>query len=236
MDQLTLTESMIDTEHVTDTEDIDTQETEKKKLIGCYDYTVLLTYTGMLAAFAGVIWVTSAQYTKALICLMIAGISDMFDGTVASTKKRCLPEKHFGVQIDSLSDLISFGVLPAVLVSNINGNRKTAVFVSGFYLLCALIRLAQYNVTTDEQLNRNEQSKAFSGLPVTSSALLFPLVYILLQALRKANRTMAFCPLMLLMGIAFLTPFKLKRPNTVCKLLMIVVGLAEFLFLLSKVA
>ena len=57
------------------------------------------------------------RYVGSLICLMLAGVCDMFDGTIASTKKdRTRDERTFGIQIDSLSDIICFGVLPAVWV------------------------------------------------------------------------------------------------------------------------
>lgn len=54
----------------------------KKKVLGYYDYTVVLTYCGMLAAFVGILRVLAFDYWGALICLMIAGVCDMFDGAV----------------------------------------------------------------------------------------------------------------------------------------------------------
>lgn len=231
MEQVMVTENMIDTE------DYIQEEEEKNKLLGVYDYTVVLTYTGMLSAFTGIIFAVSEQFSKSLICLMIAGLCDMFDGTVASLKERSLQEKRFGVQIDSFSDLISFGVLPAVFVCKTNGNSNIAIFFAGFYLLCALIRLAQFNVTKEEQLNRHsERNKMFLGLPVTSSALIFPFVYILLNDIEIAKGNMVFFLLMILMGLAFLMPIKIRRPNTVGKIVMLITGLTEFLFLLKLVA
>ena len=85
-------------------------------MIGYYNYTVILTYVGMLFGFAGITYVGSGNLKMALICLLMAGLCDMFDGKVASTRERTKQEKRFGVQIDSLSDLICFGGLPAVIV------------------------------------------------------------------------------------------------------------------------
>lgn len=94
---------------------------EKIKLIGFYNYTVILTYIGMLIGFMGIMLVLKNNHVWALICLMIAGVCDMFDGTIASTKKdRTKDEKSFGIQIDSLSDLICFGVLPSVWVMSMS--------------------------------------------------------------------------------------------------------------------
>ena len=85
-------------------------------MLGVYNYTVILTYIGMLTGFTGVTCAMQGNLKGSLIFLLIAGQCDMFDGKVASTKERTKKEKRFGVQIDSLSDLICFGVLPAVIV------------------------------------------------------------------------------------------------------------------------
>ena len=86
-------------------------------MLGIYNYTVILTYLGMLSGFAGILFAFEGQLWAALGCLMFSGVCDMFDGKVASTKKeRTRSEKRFGIQIDSLSDLVCFGVLPSVIV------------------------------------------------------------------------------------------------------------------------
>ena len=85
-------------------------------MLGFYNYTVILTYLGMLTGFYGITCLITGNRKGALVCLMIAGVCDMFDGKIASTMTRTKKEKRFGIQIDSLSDLICFGVLPALIV------------------------------------------------------------------------------------------------------------------------
>lgn len=85
-------------------------------MLGFYNYTVVLTYVGMLTGFAGILFAAGGQVSPALLCLLGAGFCDMFDGKIASTRPRTQQEKRFGIQIDSLSDLVCFGVLPAVIV------------------------------------------------------------------------------------------------------------------------
>ena len=87
-----------------------------KKPLGYYDYTVVLTYVGMLCAIIAIFLSINMNYLDAVIFLMLSGVCDMFDGTIAATKNRNANEKRFGIQIDSLSDLISFGIMPAVFV------------------------------------------------------------------------------------------------------------------------
>ena len=115
-------------------------------MLGIYNYTVILTYLGMLSGFSGILFVLGGNIWAAIVCLLISGVCDVFDGKVASTKKdRTRSEKRFGIQIDSLSDLICFGVLPSVIVYALGGSWLRAV-ACGAYVLAALIRLAWFNV------------------------------------------------------------------------------------------
>ena len=126
---------------IADTLDIGNTDTEKKTgLIGFYNYTVVLTYIGMWIGFLGVMLAIKDRYVGSLICLMLAGVCDMFDGTIASTKKdRTRDERTFGIQIDSLSDIICFGVLPAVWVFCVTPKISIAFIAIFVFILCGLI-------------------------------------------------------------------------------------------------
>ena len=87
-----------------------------KHLLGFYDYTVIITYAGTLSAFHGILSLLNNSPRQALICLMISGVCDMFDGTIAATKDRNRQEKRFGIQIDSHNDIVAIGLLPALFV------------------------------------------------------------------------------------------------------------------------
>lgn len=208
---------------------------EKKKVIGFYDYTVILTYLGMMIAFTGIIKVLNEQYINGIICLMLAGICDMFDGAVASTKERNGYEKHFGIQIDSLSDLISFGVLPAIFSYKISGEKGSIGILVGIYVLCGLIRLAYYNVQEFErQRTTNEKRDVFLGVPITTSAIVLPLIYLIYDRFSFIGTTI-FPVAMALLGIGFITGLEIKKPNKVGKLIIIALGLVEIIgvFLLA---
>ena len=76
----------------------------------------------------------------ALVCLAISGLCDMFDGKVARTKKdRTEAEKRFGIQIDSLADIVCFGVSPAILCYRMGMRGLTGVGFLLFYVLAGLI-------------------------------------------------------------------------------------------------
>ena len=85
-------------------------------MIGFYDYTVILTYMGALAGLLGIGMSIQGLYINAILCMAVALVCDTFDGIVARAKKnRTKGEMLFGIQIDSLCDLISFGICPATL-------------------------------------------------------------------------------------------------------------------------
>ena len=83
--------------------------------IGFYNYTVILTYLGLISSVYGMTEALDVRFTTAIACLVISGICDMLDGKVARTRERTDDEKRFGIQIDSLCDLICFGAFPAFL-------------------------------------------------------------------------------------------------------------------------
>lgn len=195
-------------------------------MIGCYNYTVILTYIGTTFGLAGIMRVIAGDIKSALICLLFAGLCDMFDGKIASTMKRTKHEKRFGIQIDSLSDLICFGVLPALIGFHCSPKNPICFFVSVAYMLGALIRLAWYNVDEEERQEKEDESRStFMGLPVTTAALLVPLSIGGLNLL-KLNVNMIAPWIFAAIAIAFITPFKLKKAKTVGKIIMILVGLA----------
>lgn len=183
-------------------------------MLGIYNYTVILTYLGMLSGFAGILFTLNGNVRGALICLMISGVCDMFDGKVASTKKdRTRSEKRFGIQIDSLSDLICFGVLPALIVYSVGRRTWLRAAACGAYALCALIRLAWFNV--DEEARQDFDTgrrKVYLGLPVTSAAAVFPLLSLVCHLCRWPFSVLSLFVL-LLVAAAFLTPFSIRKPS-----------------------
>ncbi len=208
---------------------------EQKKVIGFYDYTVILTYLGMIFAFTGIIKVMNTAYTDAIFNLMFAGICDMFDGAVASTKERNEYEKHFGIQIDSLCDLISFGILPALFVYMISGKNAVVGVLVSVYTLCGLIRLAYFNVQEYERQRMTDaRREVYLGLPITSSAIILPLAYLLYSKIEFMGLWI-FTLITILLGAGFITGIEIKKPNFVGKIIMIVVGVFEMagVFILS---
>ena len=117
------------------------------RFLGFYDYTVILTYASLLSAVSSMFYASQGNYFYAVFFLMLSGLCDAFDGAVARSKKDRTEEgKSFGIQIDSLCDLISFGVAPAALCFFLGVDGLAGRLILFFYCLCAVIRLAFFNV------------------------------------------------------------------------------------------
>ena len=204
-------------------------------MIGFYNYTVILTYLGLLSGFGGILCASSGNMKAALLLLLVAGLCDMFDGLVASTMKRTRAEKRFGIQIDSLSDLICFGVLPAVICFYCTNERVFHGIIPGLYLLCALIRLAWFNVDEEERQDKQVGGrKHYKGLPVTTAALIVPF-FVGLGELLNLPLDHVTSWLLLVVAIAFITPFRMKKAGLIGKLGMIAGGAATLLLVIFGV-
>ncbi len=224
-------------------------------MIGFYDYTVILTYLSLLSAGLG-IFVTldgSGHPYIGTFFLLFCGLCDSFDGLVARTKKnRSEQAKKFGIQIDSLCDLVAFGVLPACIgmslirtsdtlkewvgYSEDNWMLKVAIIalfaVLALYILAALIRLAYFNVTEEErQQSEGGVRKSYVGLPVTSAALIFPLV-MLLKYVAHIDLSFIYFPVALVTGFLFLSKIRIPKPHLKGILILVAIGLVECVVML----
>ena len=201
-------------------------------MIGFYDYTVLLTYLGFASSMTGIFLAITGHIFPAILCLMFSGLCDMFDGKVARTKKRrTSDEKHFGIQLDSLSDLVCFGVLPSVIGFSLGINRPEMLPILIFYPLAALIRLAYFNVL---EINRNSNApvKAYTGLPVTSSALIFPFIYIFRKLLGEYF-VLVYGIMLVVVAALFISKIKIKKPNIRIMILFILLGVIEIILIIT---
>lgn len=217
-------------------------------MIGFYDYTVILTYMSLVSAIGGIALVTSDHPILATFCLMFCGMCDMFDGKVARSKKnRTQDEKSFGIQIDSLVDVVAFGALPGIMTIELCGHSWYAYIISALFVLAGVIRLAYYNVTEElRQKDTDEVRKNYSGLPITSSSLIFPFFFCLislycikmdhislfLQLFQRTGFRIALCAITGLTGLAYITPFKIRKPGSRELWLILAFGLLMALVLL----
>ncbi|MBP3319040.1 MAG: CDP-alcohol phosphatidyltransferase family protein [Ruminiclostridium sp.] len=185
------------------------------RFIGFYDYTVILTYASLLSAVSGMYHASQGNFFYAVLFLMLSGLCDAFDGTVARTKKgRTAAEKSFGIQIDSLCDVISFGVAPAVLCFFLGVDGLMGRLILFFYCLCAVIRLAFFNVLeTERQQTEEGANKIYRGLPVTAISIILPLFCLLRPILPELPFVILLHLMMAVVAILFILDFTVKKPD-----------------------
>ena len=185
------------------------------KLIGFYDYTVILTYLSLLSAVVGMNFAAKGSYSAAVLCLLFSGICDAFDGIVARSKKnRTDDEKAFGIQIDSLCDAVSFGVFPAFICYHMGVNRVLGLACVFVYVLCAVIRLAFFNVIEGKrQQAEGGCNKTYRGLPVTSISMIFPVLYCLNFILSDLAFLVLLHVMLVVIAFLFVLDFSVKKPD-----------------------
>ncbi len=212
-------------------------------MIGFYNYTVILTYIGLVSTFIGITQVFSGSYLPAMFCLLVSGLCDMFDGVVARTHKtRSEDAKKFGIQIDSLCDVICFGVFPAIInyayTLHFNSDCKVlAICISCFFVLAAITRLGYFNVMEEKrQESTNEVRKKYQGLPVTMVALLMPCLYMFRQRLLAFDLNFAiiinvFC---VIIGLLFILNIPVPKAHKRGIIIMSVLGVAMLIILILQ--
>lgn len=203
-------------------------------MIGFYNYTVIVTYISLLTSSLGLAFAMARRPYEALFCLMASGLCDMLDGMIARTRKNTTDEeRRFGVQLDSLSDIVCFGVLPAAVGMCITQKSglvwKISCALGGFLILCALIRLAYFNVTEEQRQTTEGGARThFQGLPVTASALIFPLAFGIAMLARTSTWTVWVYPAALaLTAVFFILPIRVPKVRGVGAVILGLVGLAE---------
>ncbi len=195
---------------------------KKKVLIGYYTKSVILTYLSVISAIIGMyIALIENEPKYALLLLIISGLCDAFDGKVARTCKRTEQEKQFGVELDSLADLIAFIMFPIIIFYSLGLHSIINIIIFILFALGGVIRLAYFNTIADQ----NAPVKYYSGLPVTSTAIIFPVFYLLTMLLTTNTFNIIYTIVMLITSILFVLNFKIKKPKTKELIIFLIGGL-----------
>lgn len=193
------------------------------RFIGVFDYTVILTFLSLVSSVFGMTQAIHGDYKMAVFCLAFSGVCDAFDGRVARSKKdRTEDEKAYGIQLDSLCDVICFGVFPALICYLLGVRGVLGLAIVFFYCICAVIRLAFFNVQEGKrQQTEGGCNKVYRGLPVTSISMLLPLTFWLQFLLPDLVFLVLLHILLLVVGFLFILDFPLPKPDLKTILLMI---------------
>ena len=207
-------------------------------MIGFYDYTVVVTYISLISSIMGMFFAIDGKLPLAVFCLAFSGLCDMFDGKIARTKmNRTDDEKAFGIQIDSLCDVVCFGIFPIILGYQLGMCKIYSLMILAFYGVAGVIRLAYFNVMEEKrQSETSENRKYYQGLPITSMSVIMPLLF-MVSVFFPGFRYFLVCLhiAMLLVGFLFILNFRFRKPtNRELVILVAVVAVAVLFILLYK--
>ena len=141
---------------------------------GIYILPNLFTTAALFAGFYAIVQAMNGQFEYAPIAIFVAMIMDGLDGRVARWTHT---ESDFGAQYDSLSDMVSFGLAPALVIYEwaLSGLGNFGWLAAFLYAACAALRLARFNIQTG-----SSDGRYFTGLPSPSAAALIAgLVWVL---------------------------------------------------------
>jgi CDP-diacylglycerol---serine O-phosphatidyltransferase len=133
---------------------------------GVFVVPATITSLGLLAGFYSLISSIDAHFELAAVMIAVAFICDGLDGRIARVSRT---SSQFGIEYDSLSDVVAFGCAPAALIYSwaLKPLGAFAIVISGLYVVGAALRLARFNVQTG-----SIDKRRFVGLPVPGAAIM----------------------------------------------------------------
>ena len=178
-------------------------------MLGYWNKSVYITYFGAFVAISGLLLAISYNDVDyAFLGMIIASVCDMFDGKVArSIKNRTDKEKEFGVQIDSLGDIVCFITIPAITLYYFGLREIYQIIFLALYVVCGIIRLGYFNVAMSD---KDKAIEYYSGLPVPLSVLIFGIV-LLINKMVSFDTNMIYTILVPVVGYLHISKIKIKK-------------------------
>jgi len=177
---------------------------KKRIVLGYANIANLITLAGLLCSLAACFFAFEGNLPLCMTLLIASGLCDLFDGVVARKLKRTGLEQNFGLQLDTVVDMVSFGVAPALVVFAVADATWYALLIYAFFIVCATVRLAYFNATADAATPTTH----YRGLPVTCIAFILPIVMLFHSEIASLVALAVF-------GILFMLYFKLPKPRGV---------------------
>ena len=133
---------------------------------GVFLLPATITSIGLLSGFYSMVSAVTGHFEVAAVMIIIAFFCDGLDGRIARASRT---SSQFGVEYDSLSDVVAFGVAPAMLVFSwaLKPIGSLGIAVGGLFVLCGALRLARFNVQT-----ATADKSRFVGLPIPGAAVM----------------------------------------------------------------
>ena len=131
----------------------------------------IITLSGLSFGLSSIRFALESDFNLAIVCILFAGLCDVLDGMLA---RHLQSESDLGAQLDSLSDFLSFGIAPGLLIyMSIFNQASIGAFAALAFIIFSCLRLALYNVRLEESKTADgEPDHFFSGIPTPVGAIL----------------------------------------------------------------
>ena len=131
----------------------------------------IITLSGLSFGLSSIRFALETDFNLAIICILFAGLCDVLDGMLA---RHLQSESDLGAQLDSLSDFLSFGIAPGLLIyMSIFNQASIGAFAALAFIIFSCLRLALYNVRLEESKTVDgDPEHFFSGIPTPVGAIL----------------------------------------------------------------
>jgi len=166
----------------------------------------LFTASGIFAGILSMISAIGGSFEKAAWLILLALLFDGLDGRVARLTNTC---SKFGLEFDSLADIVAFGVAPALLLYTYVGDEygRYGIVVSALFVILGAVRLARFNVMTSQT-----EPSVFIGVPIPTAAV-FVAISVLCFEQYDALRGYGFVLLIAALGVALLMVSNIRYPS-----------------------
>ena len=203
-----------------------------------FNKSLLTTYLGVIFgvismsfAFTKVAFEEGDYLSYSLIFLILAGICDMFDGKIARMiKDRTKEEKELGIQMDSLADTVNFVVLPVVIMLSLGMTSIIERIIYILFVICGISRLAVFNCNADLDV----PVKNYTGLPVTSVAIIYPILGILHGIVPCDVFKAIYIITTFIVAILFVSKIKIPKFKKKAYIILPIIGIIVSILLVVK--
>lgn len=194
----------------------------KKIIIGIYRDCDFVTMLSSTFGIIGIICALNGYINFAIFSLIMSGICDSFDGILARKHNNTTKEMIYGCEMDSLSDIVCFGVLPVVISISDGINSLWINIIYIIYILSGLIRLAYYNTL----YHVDEDSKGyFIGVPITSVAIIYPIIWVIFRMNKLIYSNIVVALMFLALSILYIIRIKIKKIDKKSKTILAILGI-----------
>ncbi len=151
-----------------------TAKTGKVPRKGVYILPNLLTSASLFSGFMGILWAIDGRFELTALAILVSCLFDGLDGKVARLTGAT---SDFGVQLDSLCDLVAFGVTPAIMMYawELHEFGRLGVVAAFMLIACGALRLARFNV---QSTKKTTSKKFFLGLPIPAAGCVLATFYL----------------------------------------------------------